>query len=67
MKIGGWKTRSMFQRYKIQNKRDQQEAVAALERCRRDERESLKSAVLPSEPSAELGAATQGKPMGAVN
>jgi hypothetical protein len=61
MKIGGWKTRSMFERYNIRNRRDLQEAVAALERYRVEERESLKPTVGLSEPSTTSGVAMQRK------
>ena len=38
MKAGGWKTRSMFERYNITNERDQEDAMAALEQYRQRER-----------------------------
>ena len=61
MKIGGWKTRSMFERYNIQNKRDQQDAVTALERYRREEQESLRRSNAPLDPSVAFESAVQGK------
>jgi hypothetical protein len=61
MKMGGWKTRSMFERYNIQNKRGQQDAVVSLERYRRKELESLRQVARKPEPSASLETSARGK------
>ena len=50
MKIGGWKTRSVFDRYNIVDEKDLADAAAKLDRKAQQRKRHSKGTVLPEVP-----------------